>query len=210
MAPDDRSSDTVRPANAARSLYHALNSLLCLLVAEVVLPTEALFPVTLGIALVMWVGEGARRWSPAVNQQVSRRLAMLLHDSEARRVVSGTWYISALAVLAAYGDLELIAVALAVVGAGDPAAGFVGRRWGRTEIRKRRTVEGTVAYVVAGGGAAVVALQIWHPDAPVTLALAGAIAGSLAELFSGRRLDDNLTSPLAAAAGALAMRSWLG
>ena len=196
----------VRPANTIRSLYHVSSSMLCLVVAEEVLPVWALLPACTTFAGTLWTVEIWRRLAPEINTTVLQRLSLIVHPSERTRVLSGTWYISALVVLAAIGDLELIAVALAVVGLGDPAAGLVGRRWGRLRIAGQRTVEGALAYAMVGALGAALCLQQWHPGSAVwAIALGGAVAGSLAELFSGR-IDDNLTAPLAAAAGAAALR----
>jgi dolichol kinase len=196
-----------RPTNHARSLYHALNSLFFLTVAEVVLPPWALLPTTLGVATVLWTGEIARRHFAVAQKLISFLMGFMLHESEQHRVISGTWYMTALVVVAVLGDLELMAVSLAVVGVGDPCAGFVGRRWGRNRIFEARTAEGTVAYALSGTGAALFVLWLWHPEASPYMALAGGVAGALAELFSGRSVDDNLTSPLAAAAAAFAVRA---
>jgi dolichol kinase len=174
--------------------------------AEQVIPDGALLPVTLAVAGSLWTVELLRRRSDGVNARVTGWLAFILHPSERKEVVSGTWYITSLAVLAAIGQLELIAVALMVVGFGDPAAGAVGRRWGHTRIWGHRTAQGSAAYVLAGALAAGPALWMWHPDASLGMALAGAVAGATAELFSGG-VDDNLTGPLAAAGGAAIWRA---
>jgi dolichol kinase len=94
----------------------------------------------------------------------------------------------------------------------DPAAGIVGRRLGRIRLRARRSLEGTLAFLAAGTLAALASLTVFHaipwPER-LMVALVGAAAGALAELFT-TRLDDNLTIPLtvagAAAATELALR----
>ena len=95
---------------------------------------------------------------------------------------------------------------VAVLGFGDPLAAIVGRRFGRTPIRAGRTLEGSLAFVAAGGGAGLVALAVFTPEVPhaVGVALTAAVSGALAELFS-QDVDDNLTIPLAAALGAAGM-----
>ena len=94
---------------------------------------------------------------------------------------------------------------LVVLGLADPAAAWAGRRWGRVRLLWGRTLEGSLTFFVVGSAAAFAALLLWHPletpGATLLVALSGAGLGCLAELFS-RRIDDNLSVPLAAAGGA--------
>jgi dolichol kinase len=104
-------------------------------------------------------------------------------------------------------------VALLVLGYGDPMAAIIGRRFGRTKLVNGRSLEGTSAFVVAGGLVGTLALTLCYPTLPFTAALAtafaGAFVGSLAELFS-RRIDDNFSIPLTAAAAATVTLHLLG
>jgi dolichol kinase len=128
----------------------------------------------------------------------------LAHPHEHHRVNSATWYATALLVLALTHSKLLCTVGVAVLGFGDPAAAVLGRRFGRVRLVHGRTLEGTLSFV--GVATAVAFLALWlgypHPVAgALLLALSGALAGGLAELFS-LRVDDNLSVPLAAAVAA--------
>ena len=173
----------------------------CLAIGEA-LPAPMLVPVVWSVVVFVWAVEFGRQRSATVQRWTLQVVGAMVHPSERKQVISGTWYISAVGLLVLVVDIEFIAIAMAAVGFGDPAAGLVGRRWGRTRLLANRSLEGSVAYVVAGTIAAVVVLQIWHAPARWTPALAGAVAAALAELGSGGRLDDNLTAPLAAAGAA--------
>ena len=87
---------------------------------------------------------------------------------------------------------------------GDPVAGVVGRRWGRVRLIGRRTLEGSLAFTLSATLASLALLRLAHPDVEGPLLVAGAAGGAaaLAELLSGRWLDDNLTVPLVAVAAA--------
>jgi len=90
---------------------------------------------------------------------------------------------------------------------GDPVAGWVGRRFGRVQLVRGRTLEGSLAFLAVGFGSAlaVTGLALERPWPELALvALGAAVSGSVAELLSVR-LDDNLTVPLAAAGGAAAV-----
>ena len=120
-------------------------------------------------------------------------------------VNSSTWYATAMFGLALTCPPEVCGVAVMVLGIGDPAAAAIGRRFGRTRFSCGRSLEGSLAFVVAGSAAALLTLSLFHPDiAPlnaVLLALGGGLAGAGAEL-GARSIDDNFMIPLAAAAGA--------
>jgi dolichol kinase len=92
-----------------------------------------------------------------------------------------------------------------VLAVGDPLGALIGRRFGKTVIRAGRTVEGSLAFVVAGALAVAATLLICYPALRTPLvavvALLAAFGGAVAEVNT-RRLDDNLMIPLGAALGA--------
>jgi phytol kinase len=101
-----------------------------------------------------------------------------------------------------------IAVVVMVWGFGDAAAALVGRFRGRRRVVHRliegaKTIEGTVAMVVAGAIAAFVTL-IGYGEASWWVSLLAALSlapvAAAVELFS-RRGSDTVTVPLATAAG---------
>jgi len=124
------------------------------------------------------------------------------HPHEAHRVNSASWYTLALLGLAVAGQMEAAAVGVVVLGLGDPMAALVGRRFGKHALVHGRSLEGTLAFIVAGGLAAAGALHLAWPTMSLGLiaamAGAGAGAGALVELYSVK-VDDNLTIPWAAA-----------
>jgi dolichol kinase len=109
--------------------------------------------------------------------------------------------------LALTGSSLVAALGLTVLGLADPAAGLVGRRFGRIKLVHGRSLEGTTAFVLVGALACLGLLTLCHPtlgwSAAVGLTLAAVIPGALAELFA-HKIDDNLLVPMAAGAGAIA------
>mgnify|MGYP004390682821 CR=1 FL=1 len=95
---------------------------------------------------------------------------------------------------------------MVVVGFGDPAAAIVGRKFGRWKLIHGRTVAGSVGFLCVAGGLSYAWLRLFYREETDTvmalqIAVSAAFCGMLAELFS-RRVDDNFSIPLAAAAGA--------
>jgi dolichol kinase len=158
------------------------------------------------VAAAGWTMEAARRRSPAANVLLMRLFAPVAHPHERHRVNSSTWYVTALLALAIFGPLRAAEIGVLVLALADPAAGIVGRRFGRTRLLAGRSLEGSLAFFAVGAAAAFAWLSLLSAlprPAAIVLAVAGAAAGALAELAS-TRLDDNFTVPVAAAAAVAA------
>jgi dolichol kinase len=82
------------------------------------------------------------------------------------------------------------AVGMTVIILGDVAAALIGRRWGRHRFFNGRSIEGSLAFLVA---AAIGATLI--PGVNLILGLTAAVLATVVEAFS-RRVDDNLSVPL--------------
>lgn len=208
LRPTVKGLPELRPTNYARSVMHVTTAVVCLLLVEHVLsPMGMIITAAVG-AVWCWAMEIGRIFSKSLNDFLLRSMAAVAHPHERRHVNSATWYTTALLVLALLFTPKVCVVALAVLGLADPAAGFVGRRWGRIKLVNGRSLEGTTAFMIVGTLAGLAALSIWHPDVHTGLALlisaGAAFAGAVTELFS-KRIDDNLSIPIAAACGAWAV-----
>jgi dolichol kinase len=193
----------LRPVNVSRSLVHVAVGVVAIVVLRLGDERTILWTATCALVSV-WLLEGARRVSGRWRARVDTALAATAHSFERHAVTSGTWYATSLAVLAWTLDAPAAAASVAILAAADPTASYFGRRFGRHHLGPQRSVEGSVAFVVAGTLAASGAFALFGV-VPWGVALAMAIAGALGELSSVGRVDDNLTIPLAAglAAGLL-------
>ncbi len=203
----------VRPTNYARSAMHFTSATVGL-VTVAALPTHPgiVRLIAITFATYAWSMEIGRRIHAPLNAALMRLYAHVAHPHERTQVNSGTWYATALVLLAFFATRPATMAALAVLGVADPIAGFVGRRWGRRLLRAGRSLEGTLGFVVSGALAAAFALWLAGgvaPDRVVLLAFLSGIAGAVAELFS-TRLDDNLTIPLTVGAVVTAASSLFG
>ncbi len=192
---------SLRPTNYARSALHVATGLLVLGLVYAVLTTPTAMRLTaFTFAALGWTFEVTRRFNPRWNEVLMAAFGPTSHPHERHRVNSATWYVTALAALSLTASLPAIYAAVAVLGLGDPMAALVGRRWGRVKLLHGRTLEGSLAFVVAGTLAAFAALAFLQGLLPVHAALiaaCAATAGALAELLV-RRVDDNFAIPLAA------------
>jgi dolichol kinase len=202
----------LRPTNYARSILHAFMATSAIVVLWAI-PSAWLVP-----AMIPWIGfsivaETWRRFDPALNERMMKVFAPVAHPHEWHRVNSATWYACALFLLAWADVGPASAVALAALGYGDPTAALVGRRYGRTELLNGRTLEGALGFVAAGSVAGIVVVSLLFPaialPSVVVAAFVGSTAGAIAELVS-KRVDDNFSIPLAAAAAAALALTALG
>ena len=196
---------SLRPTNYTRSLFHFGTSLFCVAAIHHLFSPPVLAMVALGWMVFAWTAEILRVRYPSVTRFFMMFMGRIAHPHEHHKVNSSTWYISALAVLATLFSPLAATVAVIVLGVADPAASTVGRRYGRTTLIHGRTLEGSLGFVVAGVLASVVLMRIYFPAlsvaATLVVALSASVFGAVAELLSGRRLDDNFSVPVAAAVG---------
>ncbi|AKT43691.1 diacylglycerol/polyprenol kinase family protein [Chondromyces crocatus] len=192
----------VRAENMTRSLFHVASGMVALAMLRLLPDRTWLVGVSGGLMTWAWTMEFLRRRSPAVNRALMRVFSQVAHPHERHQVNSSTWYLTALVGLALIAPLRAAELGVVVLAFADPAAGFIGRRFGRTRLRTGRSLEGTMGFVVAGALVAMATLAIFHPlpfPSMMLLAVAGAVAGAVAELVS-TRLDDNFTIPVSVAA----------
>jgi len=205
---------SLRPTNYKRNVFHMASSVLVVGLVESVVSTPArMISISAGFLVMAWTLEALRRNRSGLNDFLMGIFGAMAHPHEWHRVNSGTWFITALFLLALTGSIPVGLTAVAVLGFGDPVAALVGRRWGQTRLLHGRTLEGSLAFVAAGALAAMAVLTIWHPEVGVAnaaaIALVAALWGAVAELLT-RRVDDNLAIPLVAGGAAWAMGSALG
>ncbi len=196
----------LRPTNYARNLFHVTGATVTVLVAQHVAAAEWLPYITAAVTLSAVTMEVSRRLSGQINDFLMRVFAPVAHPHETTRVNSATWYAVAVLILSNTIELRLGLCAVVVLGFADPAAAITGRRWGRTQLVAGRTLEGSLAFVAVGAASVGLLLALYYPETGLVLgtmlAITMATTGALAEICL-RRIDDNLTIPLAAAGAGL-------
>lgn len=200
----DMEVPNLRPSNNYRAVFHIFSGLTVVALIEMVLPSSWLTPIAGTIAGMAWVFEISRRYSPAWNKILMWAFSAVAHPHEQHRVNSSTWYVTALLLLSLTGETTLCAVAAGVLALADPAAATIGRRFGSIKLVNGRSLQGSLTFAVTGALAAWAILELFNPElsgwrAPV-LGLFAAVPAAIAELLS-RRIDDNFSIPMTAAAG---------
>jgi len=190
----------LRPTNYRRNLLHVSSGFFAFAIIQQLPSSLWLISIAGGFFVYAWLMEWLRRASPAFNERLMAFYGPVAHAHEWHRVNSGTWYCTAMLILALTGSTLVCSIAVLVLGVGDPAAALVGRRWGRIKLLNGRSLEGSTTFVVTAILITAPLLVLFRNDVSMgqafILAFVGAVAGALAELGSSR-IDDNLTIPVA-------------
>lgn len=189
---------SLRPTNYHRSFMHVASGFVGLSFVEFT-PWSIVTLAALGMAALAWTLEISRQHSTKWNDFLMWILGPVAHPHERFKVNSATWYATALGILSITSGPAACAAGVMALGLGDPAAAFIGRKWGRIKLVHNRSLEGTTAFFVVAAIAIATVLSLFHGNLPLSVrvvtALIGALVGALVELFSGS-VDDNFSIPL--------------
>lgn len=187
----DQLVESTRGLQPFRRLFHAAVGIALAALLWLVQPARTHLLAALGLlAVVLLAIDLVRLRVPGFNLFFFRTVRSLASPREARGIASSTWYVVGILVAAILYPLEAVVPAILVLAFADPAASYIGRRWGRHPVGTG-TIEGVGVFVIVAGAVLLFA-------APPATALAAAVAGGLIEITPWK-LDDNLTIPLAVA-----------
>lgn len=192
----------ITPHNPWRSAFHALGGIAAALVYRFLLEPTVAMALAGAASLLGLALEVARRRSPAFNRRFmgSGFVRRVARPDEHRRLWSSTHFAWGVTVAVLFTPPIAAQVACVVLGVGDPVASAVGRRAPGPKLLEAKSLGGSLAFVGAAGAAALAFLSFTSDlglGAAAWVALASAVAGAVAEILS-RRIDDNLTIPIAA------------
>lgn len=204
---------SLRPTNYRRNAFHVFCALSVLALIELVLVGEQMVWVASAFVVFGWSMEISRRVSTTANRFLMWIFGPVAHPHEAYRINSSTWYVTALFIVALMSSQVAAAVAVVVLGFGDPAAAIIGRRFGKTKLINGRSLEGTLTFVAVAALVTFAVVRVFHGDlgwaAAAGISGAASVGGALAELLS-RKIDDNLSIPVVSAAAVVGFASLIG
>ncbi len=192
----------------ARSVFHVGSGMVALLMIRVLPSQMWLIAAASAFAISAWSMEISRKQSTRINERLMAFFGPVAHPDERHRVNSATWYATALVLLSLFASPLASEIGVITLAVADPAAAMIGRRFGRVRLVAKKSLEGSLGFVVVGASAAFVWLVLASPftiQAALLSALTAAFAGAVAELLS-TRFDDNFTIPVVVACAISAVR----
>lgn len=174
--------------------------------------------ILLGMIVLVFALDLSRFFLPPFRKFWYSTVGFLMKAEEANRFNATIPYLVASLLLFLFVGKELALIACLYLMIGDPMAAFVGGRTGRFRFVNGKSLEGLLAFILAGALAAILFLFLhgtFFPESayalfanpgPLLLAVfCGAVLAAVAEFFSWTALrglyDDNLSVPLAGALG---------
>lgn len=187
-----------------RQAFHAFNALWGVLAYHYLVP-RGLAAAAIGlIAVIVGVIEVLRLRDERFSREIIEHplFGRMIRPRELRRVSGAFWFVLGVALTIALFPKAAVEVACLAFGFGDAASAVVGRRYGTVRLGGGRTLQGSLAFVVAAFVAVLLfRMALYGGGAATALpwALVAAALGAAVELVSVR-VDDNLTVPLSTAA----------
>lgn len=200
-------ASSAKPLIRARTLFHiAMGVMAVSLYQFVITRTQAIIILYSLMSVVVGLEVTRRIWARwnhiLLTSPVFHPIA---RAREYHKVNSSTWYLCALCIVAPLFSQPAVSIAVLILAIADPAAAWIGRRYGSRKLYRQKSYVGTLTFFMTGfvvAGAFLVGL--W-PAIPMARALGAAAlcacVAAVAELFS-ERIDDNFTVPIAGAIAA--------
>ncbi len=144
-----------------------------------------------------------RQRLPGLNESLIHLFRPIIRESEVNRLAGTTFLLVGVAVLVLAFPRPVVSLTLLFLAFADPAASFVGIRYGKDKIFGHKSVQGFVAaYVVCFVCSLAYLLFMGFAwDRIIFFSLLAGLVGALSELVPIGKLDDNLTLPVLSAIG---------
>lgn len=193
--------ESLKPLIGPRTTFHMASGVTCAVLYQFFLTRWQAEAVLLAIFFAFGALEVTRRmsgrWNAFLTHTVFKSIA---RPREYTKLNSSFLYVMALALVTPVFSRPAVLCGALILAFGDPAAAWIGRRYGKVKLYQSKSVVGSLAFVAAGTIVSCAFLFGFYPELPVSQRLLAAFfasaVGAAAEVFSGR-LDDNLTIPIA-------------
>ncbi len=192
---------SLKPLIGARTIFHMTSGVVGFVCYQFLLTKwqcEAILLTILGTFTFLEITRRIwPRWNHFLTTVVFKKIA---RPREYYFVNSSSLYVLGLALLVPVFSQPAVISGVLILAFADPAAAWIGKRWGKLKLYQSKSLAGSLAFVGAGTIVAAAFLLALYPQLGLgprlAAALCASVVGSVAELFS-TRIDDNLTIPIA-------------
>jgi dolichol kinase len=130
----------------------------------------------------------------AFNRVFVRLLGSMLKEAETKHPTGVGYFLGGVSLCLLFFHVKVALASIVILAVGDPAASWVGQRWGRIRFGEK-TLEGTASFWLFAMVAGVLFQGLWL-GLPFVIFSIGALTGAVVECLP-LRIDDNFTLPLA-------------
>ena len=201
-----KTPESLRTLKGARTWFHIGMGMLGASLYEFVITRGQALTILFMLAAIFGTLEVTRRFSSRWNDfLVTNVFGAIARPREYHKVNSATFYLIALCFITTFFERTAVIVGIIVLAYGDPAAAWMGKRFGKLKLYREKSLVGAMSFFAAASIVSLAYLFGLHPEIATSsrlfAALAAAAVGAVAELYS-TRVDDNLTVPIAAVVAA--------
>lgn len=184
----------------ARRLWHFCGVMFVFTLYWIVTPTQAVW-LTLSVSAVMVGFDWARLRNPKLGQFFMWIFGPFLRENERKRYAASTGMAVGVSVIICLFPKSVVLLSLLFLAIADPAAAFIGVRYGKDKLIGNKSLQGTLAafvtcFVIALGYFFYMDLMMERLF--IACLLAGLI-GAFSELVPIGKLDDNFVFPVLSA-----------
>lgn len=183
----------IRDGELARKAIHYLATLIPL-TYYFLLDRSTMITVMAVCFVIILIGEHLRMRRPAFRRLYLKIFGWMIRPYEYENHLTGATYVFLGALLvASLFPKEIAVIALLFLTVGDPSACLVGLSIGRIRLIGNKTLEGTLAFILAG-----LLATFWIPGVPFLIKIIGVTIACLVELIPWK-VDDNWLIPTVSA-----------
>jgi len=176
-----------------RRLFHLISGLFLIFITAYLDSMKGILLV-LSLFILMSIVEVIRLYHPDVNRLFLRCFSLLVRPHEENKPTTTIYFLSGMLISLIFFNRDIALYAITILTIGDPAASTFGKRFGR-HLFKGKSLEGSLAFLFVSFITGLILHRLW-PGLSTEIMIAGAVAGTIAELLS-IRIDDNLIIPVA-------------
>jgi len=187
---------TRKDLQLGRRLVHALNGIVIATAYQLLFTRPQVVSLFGSIACIVYILDRVRIHYPEVGERFPWMNDLFFRAEEEVRESAMVPYVIAILLTIITFPKPVAVIAIYTLGIADPLSAIVGIRFGRRRIVPDKSLEGSLAFFVAGFGCALAVL--YGGASPGRVAGASALialAGTVMEMLP-IRIDDNLTIPL--------------
>jgi dolichol kinase len=179
-----------------RKLIHLFDSIIPL--SLFFIERETLLIILLPITITFIFLDFSRHYISFIGKTYSFLFDRVTRNIEKQKnnITGATYYlVGCLFTIYFFKDVSIIMSSLLIMSISDSVAALIGRSYGRTEIYKGKTLEGSFSFLLS----TIIILSIFSVNLNLYAVVFISIIIMFVELFSSDRINDNLTIPICSA-----------